>query len=479
MPAPPLYVRRATFSSGDSSDAPQDEPLLVSDLSETPIEPGMMVATSMQGRFVGIGDAIDHAPDVREALLALDKDPKLERWRRFRAIALAAPVSWGMVVASNAKEVSDLARDAEKVVNSPAFKAAENDPDTAQLAKTRHQRIDRAVTMRKVYVAVEGAIGLAGLLVVLVGARRYRSILVALGAGAAAWWLFHAGSGGRCFGGGAWRDLALALFGVVGAISALVLAPTETTVARDLRTRLGLPPREDGGDAHSRRKDIAALIAAAWAGLSLPFMLDLLRRVHIDDRFRAAVFVLFCLAAFLGLLVWRKDLTKVPPSVQAIALVAVLGFGITTAADIASRATLGAIVEVQTCVAPESAKKLRAVQDQSGKETTAARKDTQTDSFAWFIAVLAAPLSEEMLYRGALQRVARRRLGSRLAILLSATIFGLAHSFAFQHAFYQHIGLGLAFAAVFELAGGGAVAVVACAATHALWNLWLASMPVF
>ena len=39
--------------------------------------------------------------------------------------------------------------------------------------------------------------------------------------------------------------------------------------------------------------------------------------------------------------------------------------------------------------------------------------------------------------------------------------------------------LGLAFASVFELAGGGAVAILACTATHFLWNWWLAAMPVF
>jgi len=160
-------------------------------------------------------------------------------------------------------------------------------------------------------------------------------------------------------------------------------------------------------------------------------------------------------------------------------LAATLGFGVLAAADVAVRASFATVVEVQTCAAPDKVTALNKVQEQGSKETTAARKDTQTDVLAFFIAVLAAPLSEEMLYRGTLQRVARKAFGGRWAILLSGVVFGLAHMGAFHAAFYQHIGLGLAFAAVFELAGGGAVAVVASATTHLMWNLWLAEMPVF
>ena len=68
---------------------------------------------------------------------------------------------------------------------------------------------------------------------------------------------------------------------------------------------------------------------------------------------------------------------------------------------------------------------------------------------------------------------------SRAAMALSAAVFGFAHAQAFPAAFYQHFGLGLAFAAAFELAGGGAVGILASAVVHAAWNLWLAAMPVF
>ena len=74
-------------------------------------------------------------------------------------------------------------------------------------------------------------------------------------------------------------------------------------------------------------------------------------------------------------------------------------------------------------------------------------------------------------------------IGAVAALLWANTwpesYFTFAHALAFPTAFYQHFGLGLAFAAVFELAGAGAVGVVASAATHAMWNGWLATMPVF
>lgn len=457
--------------------AEDDAPRLVTDVREVVWSPALRVSTRPEGRFVGLDDAIDNAPDVREGLLALSDDPALDRWRRYRPIALAAPVAWSFFVAGDLKQTADLARDARRVTESPEFKAAELDPETSVATRARHEKIDRAIGMRWTYGAVEAVIGLVAAIVVIAGLRRMRAIAIAVGFGAGLWWLFHAGHPERCFGAKAFPQLMLALLGVGGAIATLLLAPSETRVIARLRERLGLPSR--AVRVGPKDYDLFATIAAAWAGLLLPYLLRGLGSVGLHDLARAAFFVGFCLASFLVFLAWRREDSRVAPRFAWLAVAAALGFGITTACDVAARASFGTIVEVQTCVAPQAANKLKKVQESSAKETTAARKETQTQALAFWVAVLAAPLAEEMLYRGTLQRVARRRFGSRWSMVISAVVFGVAHALAFPAAFYQHFGLGLAFAAVFELAGAGAVGVVASAATHALWNGWLAAMPVF
>ncbi|MGZ5966293.1 MAG: CPBP family intramembrane glutamic endopeptidase [Polyangiales bacterium] len=468
-PAHAVYVLRGPDGEG--------EPHLLTDLREVEWTTDTQVADKPEGRFVTVGDAIDNAPSIRDGLLSLSPDPSIERWRKLRALTVAAPVSWMMYVASEGKQVDELSKDAKHLLDSEAFKAAEQNPQTATAAKLRRTKIERAVSMRWTYTAVEGFLGIAALLIIIAGFRRLRAVPIAIGMGAGIFWLFHAGQPDKCF--RSFREIILALLGFFGAIAAFALVPSETKIGKDLRERIGigvpdLSKRMTRGD-----RDLLALLAAAWAGLSLPFLLNGLGKAGIPDLARATFFVGFCLAAFLGFLAWRKEESKIAPKLPMLALAAALGFGVTTACDVAARAALATVVEAQTCINPESAKKLKGVQEASAKETTAARKETQTQALAFWIAVLAAPLAEEMLYRGTLQRVARRRLGSRWAMLLSAGVFGVAHALAFPDAFYQHFGLGLAFAAVFELAGGGAVAVIASAATHAMWNGWLAAMPVF
>lgn len=468
----PRTPRHPIYVIGDD-----DSPRLITDLREVSWSSELRVGDRPEGRFVGLDDAIDHAPEVRDALLSLSPEPALDRWRRYRAAALAAPVAWSMFVAGDFKQTSDLARDVRRVTESPEFKAAELEPETAAATRARHEKLDRAIAMRWTYGGVEAAIGLAAAVVVLLGFRRLRALPIAVGFGAGLWWLFHAGAPDRCFGPKAFREMLLAVLGIGGAIVTLSLAPSETKIVGNLRERLGLASRKV--TIGPQDQDLIATLAAVWAGLLLPFLLRWLGTIGLKDLARAAFFVFFCLVAFLAFLAWRREESRVAPKLSVLALAAALGFGVTTACDVAARATLATVIEAQSCVSPASANKLKKVQESSAKETTAARKETQTQALAFWIAVLAAPLAEEMLYRGTLQRIARRRLGSRSSMLLSAGVFGIAHALAFPAAFYQHFGLGLAFAAVFELAGGGAVGVVASAATHAMWNGWLATMPVF
>lgn len=461
-PRHPLYVL--------SDDAPR----LIVDLREVAIGSDLQVSSSPTGRFVSIGDAIDNDPSVREALIDLSPDPALDRWRRFRAVGLAAPVAWAMFVYKDFEEVARLSKDAKQVVNSEEFRELEQNPQTSVAAKAKHAKIDRAVAMKWTYAGLEAGIGVAALIVLFAGLRRFRAIPIAVGLGAGMFWLFHAGAPDRCF--RAFRELPLSLLGLVGAIATLLLAPSETTLGASLRARLGLQSEPTNAPA---RADLFATLAAAWAGIALPFLLRMLASARAGDVVRTTFFIGFCFLVFFGFLFWRREESRVAPNLGKLALVAALGFGITAAGDIAARAAFGSYVEAKQCINPATAVAAKKVQEQSAKETTAARKETQTQALAFFIAVFAAPAAEEVLYRGTLQRLARRRLGARWSMLLSATVFMFAHALAFPNAFYQHFALGLAFAAVFELAGAGAVGVVASAATHAMWNGWLAGMPVF
>ncbi|HEV3165761.1 MAG TPA: CPBP family intramembrane glutamic endopeptidase, partial [Isosphaeraceae bacterium] len=77
-----------------------------------------------------------------------------------------------------------------------------------------------------------------------------------------------------------------------------------------------------------------------------------------------------------------------------------------------------------------------------------------TDRFGrlWlvFLAVLAAPIAEEVYFRGMLYNALRQRLNFVVAALLQAVVFGLAH-YLYGLAFSAGIALGgLALAAVYE-----------------------------
>jgi hypothetical protein len=81
---------------------------------------------------------------------------------------------------------------------------------------------------------------------------------------------------------------------------------------------------------------------------------------------------------------------------------------------------------------------------------------------------LVIPIAEELVYRGLVQHALRRRLTRRIAIGLSALLFGIAHVVVFPNAVYQTVLLGLSFGLAYERAG-----ILASILVHMLWNLWL------
>ncbi len=78
--------------------------------------------------------------------------------------------------------------------------------------------------------------------------------------------------------------------------------------------------------------------------------------------------------------------------------------------------------------------------------------------------VVAAPVGEELLFRGFLYRSLRHRLGFLPALLITACLFAVLH--VAPHVLLPYIGLGLAFGLVYEWVGSLWASIV----LHALWN---------
>lgn len=78
--------------------------------------------------------------------------------------------------------------------------------------------------------------------------------------------------------------------------------------------------------------------------------------------------------------------------------------------------------------------------------------------------LVAAPIGEELLFRGFLYRVLRQRFGVTSALWTTALLFALLH--VAPHALVPYVGLGLAFGLVYEWVGSLWANIV----LHALWN---------
>lgn len=85
-------------------------------------------------------------------------------------------------------------------------------------------------------------------------------------------------------------------------------------------------------------------------------------------------------------------------------------------------------------------------------------------ALAAFTAVVLAPVAEELLFRGLLQRLTRRLWGPVPAILVSALVFGMVHGEPWY--LFGLIALGLLLAWVYETTGS----LTPCIALHATHN---------
>jgi membrane protease YdiL (CAAX protease family) len=457
--------------AGSSPDVGAPEAQAIVDVRELPIAEDTLVSTSLLGRRVRLGDAIDHHGPTRDALLALSPDPRLDRWRKLRAIGIAGPFAFALAAIVQWVELNEGLAELAKI---------KADPHVSQAVLQKVTSLEKAVAFRPAYLSGELLFAVAATLALGVGLRRWRGMSVIAGVAGAVWWLQRAGRPEHCFGvkGKAAAELVVAGLGLLGALVAWLAAPSESSIAARLRERLGLPPSPSVGalsrDTFSRRRlDVAATFGAAALGFALPLTDDLLSKLHTPFLWRFAVFVGICGASFVGFLAFRRERARVPLEPLALLGAALAGFGLAVAADLAAQSAMHLMVDVTTCFAPQKAAAVQAIRVASERETTAARQDAASSVMALLVTVVAVPLSEELLYRGTLQRIARRAFGAPAALAITGVIFGVAHMSVYQHGFYQTIALGLAFAAAYEIAGGTAVAVIATAITHALWNGYL------
>ncbi|MEO7109435.1 MAG: CPBP family intramembrane glutamic endopeptidase, partial [Polyangiaceae bacterium] len=143
-----------------------------------------------------------------------------------------------------------------------------------------------------------------------------------------------------------------------------------------------------------------------------------------------------------------------------VALTATLTGGVHYFVDAAAH-----VVECMRTVASASATRFIA---RESTEVTRNVREAQRDIAFFMMTVIIAPLVEERVYRGMLQRRLRERFGPRRAIALAAAVFGIAHLGIYRVAIYQTVLLGVAFGIAFEEGG-----LIASIVTHALWNLYL------
>lgn len=144
-----LYVRLDDVEEGQ----------LVTDVREADWSEELPVALGPLGRWMSLGDAIENSGRVRDALLRISPDERVERGMRLRALALGAPVAFAFFAVNEIQETGQVASDAKRVLGSEAFRAAEtdSDPRVVQFAKTRREKIERAVGMRWGTVTIEAA----------------------------------------------------------------------------------------------------------------------------------------------------------------------------------------------------------------------------------------------------------------------------------------------------------------------------------
>ena len=290
----------------------------------------------------------------------------------------------------------------------------------------------------------------------------------------------------RCGDSSCFLPLACALLAVAGSLSVLAMSPSPRALADHVRSALAMAPPTllPPTTAPGFYRYIVYAIAAACL---LPFMLWFLDVHEASLGLQLAVFACFAVVVpYVGRVVVGRD-SPLNRDIVAGALGAPVG-SFRSSARVRIRACARAVAAGLSCLVLSFAL-VRGCQ--AGIEILAAAQQCVADKpsvaralldaqraeaggaalpkASWLLlTVVLVPIAEELVYRGLVQHALRRRVKRRVAIGLSATLFGLAHLLVFPMSVHQTVLLGLSFGIAYERAG-----ILASILTHMLWNLWL------
>jgi len=256
-----------------------------------------------------------------------------------------------------------------------------------------------------------------------------------------------------------------------GAGAVLALAPGPARITRETLALLAVPAEDVRATRVRAPPSIGYVASAFGVAAGLPLVLALAMWANVALVVRAAMFIAYAGIVPMAIETFfeprlrraRYDWSRVPAA-------AALGFALTLGVTDVARHTMDAATYAQKCVDPSGydGSVTKRFLDAQNREVTRTSPEEGNPWALLMLNVLVAPLAEERIYRGLLQRVLVARVGRAAGIAGGAVAFGLAHLGVYRVATYQTMLLGAAFGVAYGDGGLAAAAIV-----HALWNLRL------
>lgn len=257
-----------------------------------------------------------------------------------------------------------------------------------------------------------------------------------------------------------WLALAIA---AAGTALALARMPSRERVGWELLAKVGIA-RADVAVTPPAAPPVPAAVGAA---LALPLLLFGLRRAGTDVWTQAIAFVVYAAVVPEVLARLTKASGARVPSVASTLLGVFAGLALTAALLHGTHWFFDAGHELARCTGKLDEETKRLLVKEAAETSTGIARVRASTALVLMTAVVV-PLAEERIYRGLLMRALVAKYGSAYGLFASAVLFGFAHVGAYEVALYQTVLLGLAFGVAY--AEGG---LVAAFVVHAAWNLLL------
>jgi hypothetical protein len=241
-------------------------------------------------------------------------------------------------------------------------------------------------------------------------------------------------------------------------LAVLIFAPSPRAIVGNILTALGLPETRPS----LRRAPLALpLLVAAL----LPVLLFAAMHLELPLFAQAALFLGYAAAAPIALRLPRPIAVPWRFVLAAAGAAFVLTLGLASTGHFLVQSASA----VARCASPEKwATSFWRTLASTETLTLAHPKTTAERALLIVMTIVFVPWAEERIYRGVLQRALTMRFGSRAAIALAASAFGLAHLGVYRSAVWQAVLLGIGFGVAFEEGG-----LICAVGVHAAWNLYL------